>query len=236
MVDEEVGHPPSPGSDRSPGWYPFQGKVNQQAYWDGVDWTGRRVWSGTAWVEVPAGAGFPASAPGSHHRRRWMILTAGVVAGGVLAVVLALATTGSTHRSNSTSPATTATAAPAAASSTTTSSVPLPQVPQAAALAACNADASSLEVALTTYQAQQGEFPTPPAPWSAATYGSNFSPLTSASGGGPYLREPPSATSYVIEYDSSGHVWIAPPGSYGDAYDPGQAFDGNPDVCLAAIG
>ncbi len=233
MVDEEVGHPPSPGSDRPPGWYPVQGKVNQEAYWDGAEWTGRRVWSGTAWVEVPAGAGGPTSAPGSHHPRRWMILAAGVAAGAVLAVVLALATTGSTHRSNSTSPST---GQPAAASSTTTSVPPLAQVPPQAALAACNADAQSLEAALTAYQAQQGAFPTPPAPWSAATYRSNFSPLTSTSGGGPYLREPPAATSYVIEYDASGHVWIAPPGSYQDAYDPGQGFDGNPDVCDAAVG
>ena len=75
----------------------------------------------------------------------------------------------------------------------------------------------------------------PPAPWSAATYATNFQPLTTAAGGeGPYLPTPPATKFYVIEYDSSGHLWIAPPGAYSPTYNPGQSFT-NPNVCLAAV-
>jgi len=103
-------------------------------------------------------------------------------------------------------------------------------------VANCEADAKVLEVALQAYMAQKGAFPSPPSPWSAATYSANFQPLTSAAGGdGPYMAKPPSTASYVIEYDSSGHVWVAPPGSYGATYNAGQSFDGNPNICLAAV-
>ena len=44
-----------------------------------------------------------------------------------------------------------------------------------------------------------------------------------------------STAHFVVEYDSSGHVWVAPPGAY-DTYNRGQDFDANPDVCLAAVG
>ncbi len=104
----------------------------------------------------------------------------------------------------------------------------------AAEVAACQADAQALETALQAYMAEKGSFPSP-APWSAATYGANFGALTAAGGGGPYLPRPPATKFYVIEYDSAGHVWIAPPGSYGATYNPGQSFDANPDVCLAAV-
>ncbi len=84
--------------------------------------------------------------------------------------------------------------------------------------------------------AEKGSFPSPPSPWSAATYAANFQPLLSAGGGGPFIPKPPGNQFYVIEYDSSGHVWVAPPGSYGGTYNPGQSFDANPNVCLAAVG
>jgi hypothetical protein len=77
---------------------------------------------------------------------------------------------------------------------------------------------------------QKGAFPTPPSPWSAATYAANFAPLIPQ-----YMHSPPGTTSYVIEYDSSGHVWVAPPEAYGATYNPAQSFDANPDVCLAAV-
>jgi len=78
-------------------------------------------------------------------------------------------------------------------------------------------------------------YPSPPAPWSAATYAGNYQPLTGASGGGPFLKSPPGTKYYVIEYDSAGHVWIAPPGQYSTAYNPGQDFNLHPDICLAAV-
>ena len=78
---------------------------------------------------------------------------------------------------------------------------------------------------------QKGAFPSPPSPWGAAAYAANFAPLIPE-----YLPSPPATTSYVIEYDSAGHVWVAPPGSYGATYNPGQSFDANPDVCQVASG
>jgi hypothetical protein len=51
----------------------------------------------------------------------------------------------------------------------------------------------------------------------------------------PSCRAPPGTKYYVIEYDSAGHVWIAPPGAYG-AYDKGQDFAVDPDICDAAVG
>ena len=84
--------------------------------------------------------------------------------------------------------------------------------------------------------ATQGAYPSPPSAWSAATYVANFGPLTSPQGSiGPSLQHAPATTFYVIEYDSSGHVWVAPPGSFETSYNPAQSFDANPDVCLAAV-
>jgi hypothetical protein len=38
---------------KEPGWYPVRSNPNEQTYWDGTDWTGRRRWSaGTGWTEV----------------------------------------------------------------------------------------------------------------------------------------------------------------------------------------
>ena len=122
---------------------------------------------------------------------------------------------------------------PATTSTSTTSSVTIPEG-SAAEVAACQADAQTLEAPLEAYMVQKGSFPSP-APWSAATYVANFGPLTAAGGGGPYLPRPPDTKFYVIEYDSSGHVWVAPPGSYGATYNPGQSFDASTDVCLAAV-
>ncbi len=117
---------------------------------------------------------------------------------------------------------------------TTSSAVVLPnQAP--AEIAACTADAKTLEVALGAYMAEKGAYPSPPAPWSAATYVANYAPLTASGNGGPFMASAPPTTSYVIEYDSAGHIWVAPPGSYG-SYDRGQDFDASPDVCDPAVG
>jgi len=120
------------------------------------------------------------------------------------------------------------------APTSTPTSVSIQQASQAE-VAACESDAKDVEIALAAFQAQKGAYPSPPAPWSAATYTSNYAPLTSGAGGGPYLQTQPRSTTYVVEYDSSGHVWVAPPGAY-DTYNPGQDFDANTDVCQAAVG
>ena len=116
----------------------------------------------------------------------------------------------------------------------TTSSISFQQG-SAAEVATCQADAQTLEVALEAYMAEKGAYPSP-APWSAATYAANYAPLTSGTSGGHLLSTPPGTKYYVIEFDSSGHVWVAPPGVYGATYNAGQDFSAHPSICLAAVG
>ena len=135
-------------------------------------------------------------------------------------------------------PACSSSSTPAAvATSTTTSTTTNATVPNQnpAEIAACTADAKSLEVALAAYNALKGAYPSPPSPWSADTYAADYEPLTVAGGGGPFMAAAPRTTSYVIEYDSAGHVWVAPPGSYG-RYNVGQDIAISPDICDAAVG
>jgi hypothetical protein len=209
---------------------------NEQMLWDGQRWTARRRWVHSAWVDVPldedqGAAARPGRGPGpDRQRRRWTSVV-------VVALVLALVAVGGlafalTRAGNSAAPPT---------SATEPTTVPTPtsvaiQQASAAQVAACKSDAKVVEVALAAYQAQKGAYPSPSAPWSAATYAGNYAPLTSAVGGGPYLDARELSTAhFVVEYDSSGHVWVAPPGAY-DTYNRGQDFDANPDVCLAAVG
>jgi hypothetical protein len=138
--------------------------------------------------------------------------------------------------SGSPSPPTAASNTTTSSPSTTTSSGVTFQQGSAAQVAQCEADAKALEVALEAYTAQNGAFPSPTSMWGPTTYAANFTPLTSAAEAGPYLPKAPGTTFYVIEYDSSGHIWIAPPGSYGAVYNPGQDFDLNPNICDAAVG
>jgi hypothetical protein len=138
---------------------------------------------------------------------------------------------------SSSTPATTSTSTsgstPSASATSTTSSVTLPEQ-NPAELAACNADAQSVQTALATYMAGKDAYPSPAASWSAATYAANYSPLTGASEGGPFLQRAPGTKYYVIEYDSAGQVWVAPPGSYG-SYNKGQDFALQPNICEAAV-
>ncbi len=127
-----------------------------------------------------------------------------------------------------------AAAPPSTTTSTAPSSATLPQQ-NPAEIAACTADAKGLEIALATYDALHGAYPSPPASWSAATYAANFQPLTASGGGGPFMAAAPKTTFYVISYDSAGHVWVAPPGAYGP-YNKGQDISLRPDICDAAVG
>lgn len=157
-----------------------------------------------------------------NRREGWKLTCSGLVAVAALVVVPACSSSGPT------APGTTTTAA------STTPSVTVPHQ-NPAEIAACTADAKSVEVALDAYQAVHGSFPVPPSPWSAATYAANFGPLTTSGGGGPFMPTPPKTTSYVIAYDAAGHVWVAPPGAYGP-YNKGQDIDLSPDICDAAVG
>jgi hypothetical protein len=164
----------------------------------------------------------------SHRRRPGA--TAGLVIGVValLACIPACSSSSTTSSSSSTSTSTSTSTTP------TTTSVTLPEQ-NPAEIATCVSDAQTLAEALETYMAEKGAFPSPPAPWSAATYAANFQPLTAASGGGPFLPSPPGTKYYVIEYDSAGHVWVAPPGVYGP-YNKGQDFATDPNICDPAVG
>jgi len=155
------------------------------------------------------------------HRRHRLAIVAGVVS--LLAAVPAC--------SSSSTP----TSAPVSTTTTSTSPPVTFQQGSAAQVVACQTDAQNLVTALDAYMAEHGAYPSPPSPWSAAAYAANFAPLTSAGGGGPYMAKASATTAYVIEYDSAGHVWVAPPGSYGATYNPGQNFEANPDICLAAV-
>ncbi len=165
---------------------------------------------------------------GATSHRRGPGARAGLVIGAValLACIPACSSSSTTSSSSSTSTSTSTTP--------TTTSVTLPEQ-NPAEIATCVSDAQTLAEALETYMAEKGAFPSPPAPWSPATYAANFQPLTAASGGGPFLPSPPGTKYYVIEYDSAGHVWVAPPGVYGQ-YNRGQDFATDPNICDPAVG
>ena len=101
---------------------------------------------------------------------------------------------------------------------------------------ACQADAKSVETALGAYRAQNTSYPPLLAPWSSTSYDANYSTLTTADAkGGPWLRVAPPTSNYVVEYDSSGHVWVEGPGTYDTTYDAAQDLGVNPNVCNVAF-
>ena len=104
-------------------------------------------------------------------------------------------------------------------------------------IASCKADAKSVETALEAYRAQNHEsYPPLLAPWSAASYETNYSSLTTAtSNGGPWLRVAPATSNYVIEFDSKGDVWVAGFATFDSAYNSAQNFDLNPNACNVAV-
>jgi len=102
-------------------------------------------------------------------------------------------------------------------------------------VAQCQADSRSVEVAVDAYHAQKGSYPDPPAAWSAGTYTSNYAPLTSGADGGPYLNEPPATNDYVIEFDSTGNVWVAQPDTFEPISQAVQDVGANSGACNAAV-
>jgi Na+-transporting methylmalonyl-CoA/oxaloacetate decarboxylase gamma subunit len=107
--------------------------------------------------------------------------------------------------------------------------------PQQQQIAQCQADTKSVEVAVQAYFAHTDTFPVPAAPWNALSYTANFAPLTTADEGGPYLHEAPETSSYVVEYDSDGNVWVAPANMYGASYTSNQDLGVNSGACQAAV-
>jgi hypothetical protein len=87
-----------------------------------------------------------------------------------------------------------------------------------------------VQTALAAYQASNGSYPTLPAAWTATSYPTNFAPLTNAPAPGPFLKMPPGDNHYVILWDSSGHIWVEPPGTFSRTYDAANDFT-NPSTC-----
>jgi hypothetical protein len=146
----------------------------------------------------------------------------------IIAVAVALSLPSNDTTTTTTTPTTVAT--PGGTPSTTTTTATPSGTGSAAAVAACRADVTALSTALAAYQATNGSYPTPPADWTAATYATNFAPLTDATPPGPFLRAPLGDTKYVILWDRTGRIWVEPPGTFTPTYDP--ANDGtNPSTC-----
>jgi hypothetical protein len=152
----------------------------------------------------------------------------------VAALALAACSNSPTPSATRTTAATSASTGSATTSSTstTTGGVTFGQG-ESAVVAACQSDGNSVEVALQAYDAETGSYPTPPSLWSAATYATNYTPLTAAGHGGPFMASAPRATHYVIEYDASGHILVEPPGHYAAAYSPIR--DTSSNACYLAL-
>jgi hypothetical protein len=150
---------------------------------------------------------------------------------GLLAVLLIVAIVVSvTLPSNSTTSTTTTIEVGTLRSTTTTTSASASGAGAAAEVAACRSDVMDVSTALAAYQASNGSYPTPPAGWTVVSYPTNFAPLTNAPPPGPFLKMPPGDSHYVILWDSSGHIWVEPPGTFSPTYD--AANDGtNPSTC-----
>ena len=154
----------------------------------------------------------------------------------IVAIVVAVTLPTNTATVNdvtTTTSASSAGPATSAARSSTTTTASASGTAAAAQVAACRADVSDVQTALAAYQAVHGSYPTPPAGWDAASYPTNFAPLTAATAPGPFLKMPPGDNHYVILWDSQGHVWVEPPGTFVPSYD--AANDGaSPTSCTRA--
>jgi hypothetical protein len=125
---------------------------------------------------------------------------------------------------------TTTTSVTSNAQSTTTTVASASGAGAAAEVAACRSDVLDVQTALAAYQASNGSYPTLPAAWTATSYPTNFAPLTNAPPPGPFLKMPPGDNHYVILWDSSGHIWVEPPGTFSRTYDAANDFT-NPSTC-----
>jgi hypothetical protein len=160
---------------------------------------------------------------------------------GLLVVLLIVAIVVSvTLPSNTTTNDTVASSVPthggttSATSQVTTTTAGLSVTQSAADVAACRSDVSDVQAALAAYQATNGSYPTPPAGWSAASYPTNFAPLTNAPPPGPFLKMPPGDNRYVILWDATGHIWVEPPGTFSPTYDAANDA-ANPSTCTRVV-
>jgi prepilin-type N-terminal cleavage/methylation domain-containing protein len=98
-----------------------------------------------------------------------------------------------------------------------------------AAIASCKSDAKSVETAIEAYKAQH---PGPQSADGTQGYPANYTQLTTTGDplGGPWLKGEPSTKDYQIEFNTSGEVWVAAPGTGGTAYTSTEDVDINPNV------
>jgi hypothetical protein len=113
-----------------------------------------------------------------------------------------------------------------------------PELGQVSATNSCNTAAVSVSNALERYKGLHGSYPTPEEPWSASTYAGNYAALVKASTktGLLALVAPPRTSRYVVEYDSTGHIWVEGPGVFLPSNDPSNEFPNNVNVCEQVTG
>jgi hypothetical protein len=148
----------------------------------------------------------------------------------IVAIIVSVTLPSSDTTTTTTVPAGQGTTASTSQAQSSTTVAGASATPSAAVVAACRSDVSDVQTALAAYQAANGSYPIPPADWTVSSYPTNFAPLTSAPPPGPFLKMPPGDNHYVILWDSAGHIWVEPPGTFFPTDD--AAHDGaNPSTC-----
>jgi hypothetical protein len=103
-----------------------------------------------------------------------------------------------------------------------------------AAIAACQGDAESVTEALTAYRSELQRPDPVPEPWSAQSYLLDYIDLMGLKIGNAHISVPPDTSKYVIEFDSSGNVYVEPGSTFSNSLNPADAFENNPGVCDVA--
>ncbi len=101
-----------------------------------------------------------------------------------------------------------------------------------AAIASCKSDAKSVETAIEAYKAQHPGTQTADG-LHGYPAGGDWTELTTTGDpqGGPWLKGEPSTKDYQIEFNTSGQVWVAAPGTGVDtSYASTEDVDMNPNV------
>jgi hypothetical protein len=206
MAEENGGLPMSPAEGNGPGWYNVDSDPNDQAYWDGHAWAIRRQSDGERWSYSQLQPEPQLRSAPITQRRWWPV--------GLVAVILVGVIVGSvvvTRHPKAANPA------KVSEKVATTTSLPPSSSEYLADVVQCEKDWRIVSVALAAYNAQNHAYPVPALSWSAANYVQNFTPLVADANHGPFMPEQyiPSTAHYVIDYDSTGKVWIAPPNTFG---------------------
>lgn len=148
----------------------------------------------------------------------------------IVAIVVSLTLPSNNNTTANDNPTVSSSPSNTPSTSTTSTTASASGTGAAAEVAACRSDVMDVQTALAAYQASNGSYPSPPAAWSAASYPTNFGPLTNAPAPGPFLKMPPGDNHYVILFDAAGHVWVEAPGTFSAPYDVANDA-ANPSTC-----